>query len=104
KDLVFWNNISEYQKLTPEFITNHKDLVKWYNISKYQKLTPEFIKEYNLTIPEYSWMYKSPKEKKDYIRNNTNYEIRNDKVVAYKTTRSDGYSTFNFQYLYEEGK
>ena len=33
------------------------------------------------------------------------YEIVNDEyIIAYKSTRIDGYSTFNFQYQYEVGK
>ncbi|MFW9875222.1 MAG: hypothetical protein ACFFG0_19115, partial [Candidatus Thorarchaeota archaeon] len=30
--------------------------------------------------------------------------IKDGKVIAYKSCRSDGYSCFNFQYKYEEGK
>jgi len=56
-----------------------------------------------LKTPESSWLYKSDQEKEDYIRNNTDYEIRDGKVIAYKTCRSDGYSKFNFQYLYKVG-
>ncbi|MFW9879537.1 MAG: hypothetical protein ACFFG0_41200, partial [Candidatus Thorarchaeota archaeon] len=37
------------------------------------------------------------------IRENTNYEIKDGKVIAYKSCRSDGYSCFNFQYKYEIG-
>ena len=41
----------------------------------------------------------------DYIKSNTNYEVIDDKyIIAYKSCRSDGYSQFNFQYLYEVGK
>jgi hypothetical protein len=103
KELVDWEYISKYQKLSEEFIREHKDLVDWIYISAYQKLSESFIREFNLTIPENSWLYKSDQEKEEYIRSNTGYEIRDGKVVAYKTCRSDGYSIFNFQYLYKVG-
>ena len=78
-------------------------MVDWLNISQYQRLSEEFIREFKLTIPENSWLYKSDQEKEKYIRSNTDYEIRDGKVIAYKTCRSDGYSKYNFQYLYEVG-
>jgi hypothetical protein len=103
KYLVVWYYISKYQKLSESFIREHKLLVNWVCISKYQKLSEEFIREFKLKIPESSWLYKSDQEKEDYIRSNTDYEIRDGKVIAYKTCRSGGYSVFNFQYLYEVG-
>src|SRR5690606_9462133 len=103
KELVDWWSISRYQKLNEEFIREHKELVNWEWISACQKLSESFIREFNLTIPENSWLYKSDQEKENYIRSNTDYEIRDGNVIAYKTCRSDGYSKFNFQYLYEVG-
>src|SRR5690606_14512094 len=97
KELVNWWDISNYQKLSESFIREHKDLVNWECISYSQKLSESFIREFNLTIPENSWLYKSDQEKEEYIRSNTDYEIRDGKVVAYKTCRSDGYSKYNFQ-------
>jgi hypothetical protein len=101
---VYWGYISEYQKLSEEFIREFSDKVDWYNISEYQKLSKGFIREYKLVLPENSFMYKDKEWKREYILNNTNYEIIGDKVIAYKSCRSDGYSKFNFQYQYEEGK
>ena len=103
-DKVNWWNVSIYQKLSEEFIREFSNQVHWYNIAKYQKLSPEFIKEYNLTIPDTCWLYKDKEFKREYIKNNTDYEIIGDKVIAYKACRSDGYSCYNFQYHYEVEK
>ena len=46
KDLVNWTRISQYQQLSEEFIIEHKDLVNWTCISEYQKLSEEFIREH----------------------------------------------------------
>ena len=78
--------------------------VNWNYISAYQNLSEEFIEKHKLTIPESSWMYKDKEWKRKYIQENTNYDIIDDKVIAYKSCRSDGYSAFNFQYYYEVGK
>ena len=59
--------------------------------------------KYKVTIPESSWMYKDKEWKLKYIQENTKYEVIDDKVIAYKSCRSDGYSAFNFQYYYEVG-
>ena len=48
-------------------------------------------------------MYKDIEWKRKYIQDNTEYEIIGNKVIAYKSCRSSGYSTFNFQYYYEVG-
>ena len=50
-------------------------------------------------------MYTSKEEKLVYIKENTNYEIVNDEcILAYKSTRQEGWSVFNWQYKYEVGK
>ena len=126
-DKVNWYNISKYQKLSEWFIRENSDSVDWVNIccyqklsedfirenfdnlnccyiTIYQKLSPGFIKEYGLDIPETCWLYKDKEFKREYIKENTTYEIIGDKVIAYKTCRSDGYSKYNFQYYYEVGK
>jgi hypothetical protein len=100
---VNWCYVSAFQKLSEEFIREFSDKVDWYCISRYQKLSPEFIKEYNLTIPDTCWLYKDKEYKREYIKKNTKYKIIRDKVIAYKSCRSDGYSAFNFQYHYEVG-
>jgi hypothetical protein len=45
-DKVDWENISEYQVLSEQFIRTFYDKVDWYNISEYQKLSEEFIREF----------------------------------------------------------
>ena len=101
---VYWWNIVKYQKLSEEFIKENFDKVKLDCISKYQKLSNKFIKEYNLIIPKTCWLYKDKEYKRNFIKHNTDYDIIGDKVIAYKTCRSDGYSLYNFQYHYEVGK
>ena len=100
---VHWSYISQFQKLSEEFIEKFQDKLNWTYISKYQKLSEEFIIKFNLTIPENSWLYKSVEWKKEYLKANTKYEILDDKIIAYKSTRLDGYSVFNYQYKYEVG-
>jgi hypothetical protein len=102
-DKVNWFVISKYQKLSEEFIKGFFNKVHCSYIKKHQKLSPKFIKEYNLEIPETCWLYKDKEYKREYIQENTNYEIIGDKVIAYKTCRADGYSCYNFQYLYKVG-
>ena len=102
-DLVDWMTISAYQKLSEEFIRDNSNKVHWYRIARHQKLSPEFIKEYDLIIPKNCWLYKDKEFKREYIKDNTLYEIIGDKVIAYKSCRLDGYSAFNFQYHYEAG-
>jgi hypothetical protein len=105
-DKVHWAFILQIQKLSEEFIREFSDEVHWCNdsIETYQKLSPEFIQEWNLYIPETCWLYKDKEYKRKYIKENTGYEIIGDKVIAYKSCRADGYSKYNFQYLYEVGK
>ncbi|HNW67062.1 MAG TPA: hypothetical protein PKO10_07670, partial [Aliarcobacter cryaerophilus] len=106
-DKVNWYNISIYQKLSEEFIKEFSDKVNWYYISEYQKLSESFIKEYNLTIPKDNWLYKTKEDKLSYLKENCNgiYEIVDDNyIIAYKSTRFDGHSTFNFQYQYKENE
>ena len=123
---VEWCYISKYQKLSEDFIREFYNNIDWWNagiyqklnqefirenchkltpvcIARYQKLNPEFIKEYNLTIPETCWLYKDKEFKREHIKKYTKYKIIGDKVIAYKSCRSDGYSLYNFQYYYKVG-
>jgi len=108
KDKVNWDAISIYQKLSEKFIREFKDKVNWHYISKYQKLSKKFIREFNINISEYCWIYKTKEEKLKYIKENNldkTYKLVNDNyIIAYKSTKVDGYSVFNFQYKYEVGK
>ena len=96
--------ISRCQKLSEPFMDKHWEDLDKVCISKYQKLSKKFIQKYNLTIDEDNWLYKDYNFKLDYIKNNTSYEIEDDSIIAYKSVRSDNYSIYNFQYLYEVGK
>jgi len=105
KDKVYWYSISRYQKLSEEFIREFKDKVNWYSISRYQKLSEEFIKEFNLNISENNWLYVDKETKLKTIKDCGLYEKVDDEyIIAYKSTRLDGYSCFNFQYKYEVGE
>jgi len=106
-DKVKWIYISIYQKLSEGFIREFSDKVDWIYILQCQKLSKDFIKEYKLTISKYNWLYKTKEEKLSYLKENCNgiYEIVDDDyIVAYKSTRANGYSTYNFQYQYKENK
>ena len=46
QNYVDWDLISEYQKLSEEFIREFQDKVDWFYISKYQKLSENFIREF----------------------------------------------------------
>ena len=98
-----WFDISVYQKLSEQFITDNKENVIWSYISEYQKLSEQLIKDNSLEIPVNSWFYKDLEYKREYAKT-TGYEIEGDFLYAYKSCRSDGYSKFNFQYYYEVGK
>jgi len=105
QDKVDWDWVSKYQKLSEDFIGEFWDEVNWECISLSQKLSYSFRKEFNILLPKNSWLYTSKKEKLDYIKSNTNYEVvGNDYIIAYKSVREDYYSVYNFQYKYEIGK
>ena len=97
-----WENVSKNQKLSENFIREFKDRVNWHNILYYQKLSDSFLKEFNWEYPEFNWLYTTNEEKRKKVKGK--YEIDGDYVIAYKATRSNGYSVFNFQYQYEVGK
>jgi hypothetical protein len=126
-NFVNWINISQYQRLSEDFIREFSNKINWYYISAYQKLSEDFIKEFSNKVDWYCiencqklstgfmkkhklkttnscWLYKDKEYKREYIKANTSYEIIGDKVIAYKSCRSDGYSYFNFQYRYKVGK
>jgi len=105
KDSVNWYYISSSQKLSEPFIKEFKDSVNWDYISRYQKLSEPFIKEFDIEIPTTNWLYKTKEEKLEYLKRINIYKIiNNEYLIAYKSIRSDSYSVFNFQYLYEVGK
>jgi len=105
KDKVNWYYISKYQKLSESFIERFRNKLNMYHISMYQKLSIEFRKKYHLQIGKDNWLYKPVNFKLKKLRKCGLYEIIDNKyIIAYKGIRSDNYSKFNFQYLYEIGK
>ena len=106
EDKVNWYCISIYQTLSEKFIEKFEDKVNWYRISKYQTLSEKFIEKHNLEIPKSCWLYKTKKEKLNYIKENTNYEvIDNNYILVYKSVRDDYTSVyFPAKYKYEIGK
>ena len=102
QDKVNWDWVSIYLKLSEEFIREFKDKVNWYSISEYQKLSDSFFEEFGLTKPKNNWLYVTNEEKREKVKEK--HELNDDYVIAYKSTRIDGHSVFNFQYRYEVGK
>ena len=71
----------------------------------FQILSKKFIKEFNLKIPENSWLYTSTKDKLKYVKENTKYEVINDKyIIAYKSVKRNYSSVYKQGFLYEIGK
>ena len=103
-DKVYWDCISKYQKLSEQLIDKYSDKVNWYNISKYQKLSEEFINKHsdklNKKLLEDNWNYKDSEYKKSQVVATGLYECYDDHFIAYKGIRSDRYSKYNFQYQY----
>lgn len=112
KDHVDITFVFMYQKLSEEFILGHLDIFGNYIncICRHQKLSSEayeLLKVDKDKVLEYpyqnSWIFWIKEYKRKFIKNNTKYEIVGDKVIAYKSTRIDGHSVYNFQYKYEVG-
>lgn len=106
QDKVCWYWISRNQELSEKFIEKFQDLVNWNLVLRYQKLPKNFIKKHDLRIPENNWINKTSKEKLDFINKNypSFYEIRNNKIMAYKGVQSNWCSAFDSKYKYEIGK
>jgi hypothetical protein len=49
-----WNDISQFQKLSEEFMREYKDLINWYSISVYQNLSESFMREFKDLFNWYS--------------------------------------------------
>ena len=103
KDQVNWDYISCYQKLSEEFIREFKDQVNWSLISRCQKLSEEFIREFELTIDPDNWLYWTDEQKISVIKKY--YAIDNEGfIVAWKGIRSDRRSKFDPRMKYEKGQ
>ena len=106
QEKVDWYWISKYQKLSESFIREFQEKVDWYWISKFQKLSEEFIREFKLKIPENNMLYFSREQKLKILNDGEDnpYEMEGDYIFAYKSTRQDGYSAYNFQHQYKVGE
>jgi hypothetical protein len=104
-DKVGWVGISCYQTLSEDFIREHADRVDWGEISCYQTLSGDFIREFadRISVPEETWRYKTAEEKLEAARE-AGYEIRNGKVVAFKSVRRNLASVYQPGLVYEIGK
>jgi hypothetical protein len=60
QDKVNWESVSIYQKLSEEFIKEFQDKVNWESVSIYQKLSEEFIKEFQDKV---DWYFVSANQK-----------------------------------------
>jgi len=106
KDKVDWCWISRYQKLSEQFIEKFKNKVYWEEIGQYQKLSKKFAKKHKIILPTKTNMFYFNSEQKLEILNSGEgnpYEMEGEYIIAYKSTRENGYSAFNFQYKYEVG-
>ena len=99
--------LCKYNQLSEDFINRNRKKVVWFTISDYQKLSDNFIKNHKDVLWEDfindNWLYKSTEDKKQAVINTGNYECHDDYFIAYKAIRNDRYSLFNFQYKYEKG-
>ncbi len=55
-ELVNWENLSIYKKLSEQFIEKYANKVDWKNISRYQKLSESFIEKYDDDVNWYNIM------------------------------------------------
>ena len=111
--IVEIKNIIQSEKLNidttlndQQIILEFKNKVDWYLISANQKLSENFIREFNLKIPKNNMHYFSRDQKLEILNNGEGnpYEMDEDYILAYKSTRLDGYSRYNFQYQYKVGQ
>lgn len=93
-----------YQNLSEKFVRDFENKLDLKKVVLYQKFSEDFFKEFDLTKPKNNWLYSEKQEKIDYIKQNTKYEvIDNEYIIAYKSCRSNNYSTFNLHYKYDVG-
>ena len=99
------NGFLLYQNLNTEVILALRD--RWTSgrlqlLARYQNLSTEVIEELKLDIPKTHMYYWPSKRVADRIRQ-FGYEIIDDEVIAYKTTKLDGASVYDDRYKYEMG-
>ena len=111
KDKVRWWKISEYQKLSEEFIIEFKDKINWLSISEYQILSKEFIEKFKdkICINFYNSVHqkKTYNQKRKEIREYAKrYNLKFDGKFLYAFRDHDQYGRglFNKAMFYEKGK
>lgn len=104
KDYVYWPLIGIYQPLSEDFILEFLPYLNRRHISSYQRVSLEFLDEQQLCKPLNNWLYYHRDLKKEILDSFNLYAMDGDYVIAYKSTRHQGFSVFNFQYQYEMGK
>ena len=108
QDEIHWHYACKHQKMSVDFMREFKDNMLWDYVSKYQNLSESFKLEFSnflfkrMLNPQNNWLYRSVYSKRQHLLDY--YELDGDYIIAYKTTRKNGYSVFNFQHRYEVGK
>jgi hypothetical protein len=77
KNKFDWGHISEFQKLSEDFIREFEDKVNWSNISMYQKLSEGFIREFEDKV-NWVWISAFKKLSEGFIR-----EFKNEVIWDY---------------------
>lgn len=100
---INWLYISKHQPLSENFIREFQDKVYWDSISAHQQLSGDFIREFENRINKDLIPKKLSREEK-IEKLKPYYEIIDNKLIAYKSVRLDGYSFSCFRYFYEVGQ
>ena len=78
-----WRVISQYQKLSEDFIRDHQEHILWHEVSRYQKLSESFIEEFSHKVDWYNISrYQTLSE--DFIENNVFHRMRAQDIVQYQ--------------------
>ncbi|NCC71448.1 ATP-binding protein [bacterium] len=87
---ISWWRISEFQKLSEDFIREYKDYLDWYHISCCQTLSEEFIIEFEDKV-HWNCISRYQKLSNQFIRNNIdqlNIDLLLDNAGKYSTTKT----------------
>ena len=61
--------INAFEQNNQEQLLKYSDKVNWDYISQYQKLSKEFITAHNLKIEDSNWLYKDNQYKLNFLKN-----------------------------------
>ena len=111
KDKVDWVNISQYQKLSEDFIREFKDEVDWGWISVFQKLSEDFIREFKdkVDIKVYNTVHEDKtieQKKQEVIQYAKEHDLKYDNEYIYAFREHDKYNSgiFNKTIQYKRNK